>query len=238
MTLLVLVRHGESQWNVERRVQGQDGPGLSPRGEEQAILTARWLAESYPQAQLVTSDLLRCVDTITPLAEVLGRDVAIDPGLRERDFGRWSGVLAEELPERDPDLVRRWRGGEDVIAEVGGEGDAAFTDRVVRSLRAVAARPAVGNVVVCCTHGGPIWHGTRAMVGVASNVLGPVANCSITELRLDDERPPRLFTWNQVAHLPVALRTWIVDANAAAGAARRDASSTGAVGERSRAPQG
>jgi broad specificity phosphatase PhoE len=203
---LVLVRHGESEWNAERRVQGQSGTGLTDQGREQAERTGQLLAEVYPGAVLVASDLRRTWETAAPLARRLGRAPRFERGLRERHFGWWTGLLASEIGERDPDRWKRWHAGEDVIGEVGGEDARTLVGRVVTSVRRLLAG-AAGRPVVCVTHGGPVWHGTRALLGLGDRVLGGVANCGVTEIDLElDEGGAWLVSWNQVAHLPVALR--------------------------------
>ncbi len=207
MKRLVLVRHGESGWNVEGRIQGQLGVGLSPRGHEQAAYTATWLAEAFPNALLAVSDLERTRDTMMPLAEQLGRTPLIEPGLREMDFGNWSGRRARDIEADEPDRWLRWSQGEDVVPEVGGEERGAFTRRVVDTIEQLLFEVDDGEDIVCVTHGGPIKFGVPAMLGLQAGVIGAVANCSITELVLDEGVGRRLDSWNQTAHLPVALRT-------------------------------
>ena len=198
MTRLVLVRHGESAWNAERRIQGQGGTGLSELGHEQARATATVLARIYAGAVVVTSDLQRCLETAEPLGDALGVRPRPEPGLRERDFGSWSGLLVTDVAERDPQRWERWRRGEDVVAEVGGEDTPTLVARVVATLEALAVQDA--SAVICVTHGGPVWHGTHALLDLPP-VLGGVANCAITEIDYTPDRV-RLVSWNQVAHLP------------------------------------
>jgi broad specificity phosphatase PhoE len=201
---LVLVRHGESEWNVARRIQGQAGPGLTSRGEEQAERTALVVADAYPDAYLASSDLARCEETARPLMRELGIEPVYDRGLRERDFGSWTGRLGSEVAETEGDRWLRWRDGHDVVAEVGGEDSPTLVARVLTAAQRLLDE-ASGRPLVCVTHGGPIWHGTQDLLGVRDGVLAGVANCSITELDLEDDRF-RLVAWNQVAHLPRVLR--------------------------------
>jgi len=93
--LLVLVRHGESTWNAEHRLQGQQDPPLSARGREQARAAARVVAGlGLPAARIVCSDLSRARET----AELLGLGAArLDPAWREIDVGRWAGRRAAEV---------------------------------------------------------------------------------------------------------------------------------------------
>lgn len=211
---IVLVRHGESTWNVERRIQGQSGTGLTARGLQQARRTADLLADAYRGALVASSDLQRCSETVTPIAAALGAAARPDRGLRERHFGGWTGLLAEEVAREDAGRWERWRAGEDVVGEVGGETTPELVARVVGALRRLVDE-ASGRPLVCVTHGGPIYHGTHALLGVEQHVLGGVANASVTELEVGEE--VRLVSWNQVAHLPAELRVLLRAADGAPG---------------------
>lgn len=206
MRRLVLVRHGESRWNAEARIQGQQCAGLSPVGHAQARITAAALASAYPGAVLVTSDLQRTVETIAPLELGLRRTARRDPLLRERSFGDWEGELRTEVASRDRLRWERWRAGEDLIAEVGGESAAQLADRVVPVLRELLAATAPGGVTIAVSHGGTIHHGLHRWLGLQPGTLGGVANTSVTEVIAWDGRMV-LDRWNEVAHLPVELRT-------------------------------
>jgi len=203
---LVLVRHGESVWNVEQRVQGQTCRGLTGTGHVQAERTAGMLATWLRDAVVVTSDLGRCRDTAAPIAAAIGVEPAVDPVLRERSFGRWEGMDRDELVEDDADRYRRWRSGEDVIAEVGGESDAVLRERSARAFAALLAGDAEN--VVAVTHGGTIWYGVHELVRISGYRLGAVHNASVTELVLGGRGPagldpaiPHLARFNETSHL-------------------------------------
>ena len=207
MTRLVLVRHGQSEWNAQHRIQGHSGAGLTDRGRHQARHTATWVATTHPTARLVSSDLQRCRQTAAPIAEALQVDAVEDPAVRERSFGRWEGLTLDEVRATDAELFRRWRSGEDVVDQVGGESGADLAVRVAaayqRHVEAVA--PDDGTVVVV-THGGPVWHGMHALLDLPWATLGGVGNAAVTELVLG-ETGWWCESWNQTAHLPVDLRT-------------------------------
>lgn len=202
----MLVRHGQTDANLERRIQGHGGAGLSELGAEQAERTAAWLAALHPGATVVSSDLQRSRETAAPLAARLGTEVVADAGLRERDFGAWTDQLVSELAGTWPELAERWAGGEDVVAEVGGESSAELVGRVVATLRRLVGGVPAGATVICVTHGGPIWHGTHALLEVEPPRLGPVANGSITRLTVADGKA-LLDSWNELGHLPAELHT-------------------------------
>lgn len=207
MKHLLLVRHGESNWNAEGRIQGQRCAGLSPSGHEQAEQMARALVRRHPAASLATSDLQRTVETAAPLAAALGVEAQVDPRLRERHFGAWEGRLRDDVRAEDADRWRRWRHGEDVIVEVGGEPAPVLVARVLEVFRALLDATADGGAAIAVTHGGTIWHGTHALLGLPVPSLGGVANASVAQLAVDgDGRWAVLDRWNEVGHLDVAVR--------------------------------
>jgi glucosyl-3-phosphoglycerate phosphatase len=207
---LVLVRHGESIWNAEGRIQGQECAGLSDTGHAQAKVTGHALAEAYPDAAVVTSDLLRCQQTAAPLLEGLAVEPTVDARLRERSFGAWEGRLRAEVAAADAERVERWRAGEDVIGEVGGETAVMLADRVGPVLRELLAAVPDEGVTIAVTHGGPVWHGTHLLLGLPLGTLGTVDNASVTVLASWTGQDVVLHRWNETAHLPVELRTgWV-----------------------------
>jgi broad specificity phosphatase PhoE len=203
---LVLVRHGESIWNAEGRVQGQSCAGLSELGHAQARAVAVALAATYPVASVVTSDLQRTVETTAPLAEALGVEPTLDATVRERSFGSWERRLRREVVADDPDRWQRWLDGEEVIAEVGGESATQLTDRVVPRLRELLASTPDGGVTIVVTHGGPIWHGTHVLLDVPRGTFAGIDNASVTAFLGFDDRVV-LDRWNEVAHLPPSERS-------------------------------
>jgi len=224
---LILVRHGESVWNVDHRVQGHTCRGLTDHGRVQAERTAQLLAARISDAVVVSSDLGRCRDTAAPLVAALGIDPLVDATLRERNFGRWEGMTREDLERDDPARYLRWRAGEDVIAEVGGESDVVLRERSAAvfskllGLRggsddtgSAAADVLEGDVlegaetIVAVTHGGTIWYGVHEMLRIAGYRLGTVDNASVTELVVGGRGPagldlaaPRMARFNETSHL-------------------------------------
>ncbi|MDX1510107.1 MAG: histidine phosphatase family protein [Nitriliruptorales bacterium] len=206
MKRLVLIRHGQSAWNVERRVQGQSGTGLTDVGREQAKAVAVRIADQYPGAPAWTSDLQRCEETVESIEDALGVTATRHVGLRERDFGSWTGQLVTEIAENDTERFQRWANGEDVIGEVGGESSQVLGDRVEDTLEHILGELAEGGTAVVVTHGGPVWHGTHRWVDLAEPSLGGVANCSITEL-VEWEQRRFCDQWNGTGHLAPELVT-------------------------------
>lgn len=223
MGRLILVRHGESVWNAEGRIQGQACNGLSPIGIEQAQYTANALAAAYANALLVSSDIFRTRQTVEPLSALLSVTPVFDPRLRERSFGTWETQLRSEIQASDPDRWARHVAGEDVIGEIGGETAEELVDRVLAAFRAILADASDDQIVIAVTHGGPVYYGVHRALGLQPGVLGTVANTSITELvafageaPVTRPLPVVLERYNEIAHLPVELRTTWRPARAAA----------------------
>ena len=209
MHRVILVRHGESLWNAERRLQGHEGVGLSDRGRVQARVSAEWLAAVHPAARIATSDLERAVETADAFAAALGRAPRVSHQLRDRDLGDWSGRAFADLQREEPDRLARWRAGEDIFPEVGGESNEDMVARWEAEVRALLAGLGDHGVLVVVSHGGPIFWGVPALCGLPDGVLGPPANCGISVLEWRDgvSGTGRLLAWNQTTHLGARLRS-------------------------------
>lgn len=206
MNRLVLIRHGQSAWNVERRVQGQRGTGLTDIGRDQAKATAARVADQFPAARVWTSDLDRCIETVDSIEDALGVEAVRTVGVRERDFGDWTGLLVTEIAENDAERFQRWANGEDVIGEVGGESSDVLGDRVASALEEILGALQDGETGIVVTHGGPVWHGTHRWLGLDEPALGGVANCSMTDL-VEWEQRRFCDQWNATGHLSADLVT-------------------------------
>ena len=157
MTTLLLVRHGETDWNADGRLQGQTDRPLSDFGRRQARQLAEELADEELEA-IYASDLSRARETAEIVAERLELPVVLDPDLREKDWGTWEGLTGVE---RDR-------------VEFVGEPTEAHQERILRALRRISERhPGDGRVLVV-THGGSIRRVQTAALGWA---LPVVENC-------------------------------------------------------------
>jgi broad specificity phosphatase PhoE len=229
---LVLVRHGESIWNAERRIQGQACAGLSARGHAQAAAAALALAATYPGARLVTSDLQRTRETVAPLEAVVGRRAEQDPRLRERSFGTWERRLRDEVAQEEGDRWQRWLGGEDVVGEVGGESAEDLVARVRPVLWELLEATPDGGVTIAVTHGGPVWHGVHDLVGVPPGTFGGVDNASLHELLAfggGGVGSVLVDRWNETGHVPAHLRSGWTPAVAVTNDGNGDGSGRGAL---------
>jgi probable phosphoglycerate mutase len=150
--VILLARHGETDDNAERRVQGSLDPGLNDRGREQARELARSVADEGIAA-LWSSDLRRAAETAEVAGAELGLDPRLDERLRESDRGRWQGRLLQEIQAEEPEAWAAWmRGGAD-FRFPDGESLGEHLERTRAALDDVAAGP-LPALVVC--HGGTI----------------------------------------------------------------------------------
>ncbi|MCC5948911.1 MAG: histidine phosphatase family protein [Nitriliruptoraceae bacterium] len=199
MARLTIVRHGESVANAQHRIQGHQCAGLTETGLAQADACAAWLAVRRPAVRRVlVSDLGRAVQTATPIVAALGAALEIDEVWRERSCGSFEGLRADELDQVDPAVAARYRAGEDVFGEVGGESPQQLLDRVVPRFEALLDGD---EDVIVVTHGGPTWFGTQTLLGIERGTLGRPGNAAITELSRDPGGPTRLRAWNERGHL-------------------------------------
>jgi len=181
-TRLLLVRHGQSTWNDQRRIQGQLDPPLSELGREQARRLAERLADGAFNG-FYTSDLRRARDTASAVAAVTGREAEPRADLREIALGEWEGLTREELIDRYPELWERWQRAPSWDIPPGCEGAAAFEARVALALQRILERHPRGDVLVV-THGGVIQVALARVFGKGSAGVFPfvIDNCSITTL--------------------------------------------------------
>jgi probable phosphoglycerate mutase len=190
MTTILLARHGETDWNNERRWQGHADRPLNDAGRAQARELAESLADGGIEV-IYSSDLLRAHETALIVGGRLGLPVNVDPGLREVDVGDWSGRVHSEIEGADPEGFRRWNAGGK--GWNGGESYEQMGERVVATVLEIAGRHPRQNVLVV-THGGSIRACRASAAGIdyaASRIvsaIGSMANCEVTELHVADGR--------------------------------------------------
>ncbi|WP_418318424.1 histidine phosphatase family protein [Piscinibacter sakaiensis] len=199
-TRVVAVRHGETAWNVDSRIQGHLDIELNPSGRRQAerlghALSADGLAAVY------SSDLSRAFDTAQAIARHSGLAVRTDLGLRERNFGSFQGQTFQQIESRWPELSRRWRRRDPDFAPPGGESLLAFYQRCVAAAeRLAAAHP--GEAIAIVAHGGVLDCLYRAATRISLQAPRTwlVTNASINRL-LHSGQGFTLVGWADSAHL-------------------------------------
>ena len=204
-TKLLLIRHGETAWNAEHRIQGQLDIPLSPLGILQAARLAECLANESIDA-VYSSAQSRAWLTAAPLAARLGLEVIAEPRLRERSFGIFEGLTLDEIAARYPEEFKKWRERDPAWRPEGGESGQQLINRVMAAVTDIGARHA-GQTVALVSHGGVLdviyraaraleWHAPREhqMLNAAVNRLTASAfDSAPIALSID--------LWGDVAHL-------------------------------------
>jgi probable phosphoglycerate mutase len=149
---VLAIRHGETTWNVDTRIQGQLDIGLNDTGRWQAERLAGALAEE-PIRAIYASDLGRAHDTAMAISRATGVAVTAEQGLRERHFGEFQGKTFAEIEAVLPEQARLWRTRDPAFTPTGGESLLQLRERVVATAEKLAARHA-GELIVLVGHGG------------------------------------------------------------------------------------
>ncbi|PSL00743.1 putative phosphoglycerate mutase [Murinocardiopsis flavida] len=192
---VILLRHGQTDWNADKRFQGHSDIPLNEAGLRQARHAAGLLVSLRPDA-IVASDLKRAAATAYELAERTGLPVEFDKGLRERSGGSWEGLTRSEIRERWPEefITMDIPDGED-MALVGNR----VNDAIERGLGRVPEH----GVLVAVSHGAALRAGINRMLGFPPEkreALGPLGNCSWSMLG-----PARSGAWRLLEHNAASL---------------------------------
>ncbi|NBM15745.1 histidine phosphatase family protein [Streptomyces sp. GC420] len=175
---IVLWRHGQTAWNLERRFQGTTDIELTETGIAQARRSARLLAAMKPET-IVASDLKRVVATAAELAAITGLTVAHDRNLRETYAGVWQGLTHEEIIERHGEEYAAWKRGEPV-RRGGGELETEVADRAAPVVLEHADKLSDNGTLVVVSHGGTIRTTIGRLLGLEAaswESLGGLSNC-------------------------------------------------------------
>lgn len=204
MTELVLIRHGETDWNRELRFQGQADVPLNAVGLEQARRLGERLAGEALDG-LVCSDLTRARQTAGPIharnARVALADLVLDAALREQNFGELEGLRVPDIQARLPELWSQWLAFQADFAPSGGESTRQFHGRVMSALR-VLAQTHVQKTLVVVTHGGVLDMVFRTARGLP--LSGPrqseIPNAGLNRVRFTGQAID-IVSWADTQHL-------------------------------------
>jgi broad specificity phosphatase PhoE len=199
---LLLVRHGQSTWNQEHRIQGQLDPPLSNEGRRQASKLGRRLA-GRRLAGFYASDLRRALETATVIGKAVGLEPTPMAELREIYLGEWEGLGAGELATRFPEAWAGWTEEPNWDLVPGGEGSTAFDARVAAALDSIFKRHQEGDVLVV-THGGVIQTALHHVLGRPARgiFVFKIQNASMSVIEERGGRPV-ISGVNDVGHLEV-----------------------------------
>ena len=200
MTRVIVVRHGQTEWNVQARIQGQGDSNLTPEGIAQARAIAQRLAKE-PFDALISSDLGRAFETARVIAQRCNLPIATDERLRERCFGVGEGMTYDEVDRAYPGAFARIRNVDPDFIIPNGESRRQFHDRVRDAFESLA-QAHQGRTIVIVTHGGVLATFFRHVHDIPLDVAHPIAitNASYNVLRHDGARWS-VETWSDNAHL-------------------------------------
>lgn len=187
---VLLVRHGQSEWNATRRLQGQADIALSEKGRAQAASIGPVVRSIAPD-RIISSDLRRASET----ASIINAgEFSETEMLRENNVGDWTGREIDDIVAEDRMAWLGWRAG--TMSPPGGESWEAFADRVTGAITAEMLNPCNNLLVIC--HGGVIRAVLQRLLNLQPANIIPVGPGSLSAIRLSDdsEKPPRLELFN------------------------------------------
>ena len=189
---LVLWRHGRTSWNSINRFQGQEDVPLDEVGLDQARRAAQTLIGLQP-THIVSSDLMRAVDTARALASLAELEVQTDPDLRETFAGAWQGLTRTELLQQFPHDYAAWAGDSN-LRPGGGETRLEVAERVMRGIHRALEQVPAGGTLVVASHGGSLRAALGRLLALEPaqwTALGVLANAQWSVLIELDENIPR-----------------------------------------------
>ena len=214
-TRVLAIRHGETAWNVDGRIQGQLDVPLNDMGRWQVHRLALAVADE-DIAAVYSSDLLRAIETAQAVARGSGQAIVADTGLRERGFGLFEGLSYAEISARWPADAERWRQRDPAFGAPGGETLNQFFERSIATATRLAARHP-GQTIALVAHGGVMDCLYRAASRIALDAprSWQLGNASINRLLYT----PQGFTlvgWSDSYHLDDYTQDECADADAPA----------------------
>ena len=200
MTELILIRHGETDWNRELRFQGHVDVGLNEVGREQARRIGLRLARE-PAHRLYASDLMRAQQTASPVGAGLKLPTLADPSLREQNFGRVDGMRVDDIQAQYPQEWAGWLRFQEDFCMPGGETTRQFHARIMDAVNCLVAAHR-GETLVIVTHGGVldmIYRSARSL-GLNGPRQSDIPNAGFNRVRVR-EGGIDILTWAEVEHL-------------------------------------
>jgi broad specificity phosphatase PhoE len=203
MTRIVLVRHGETEWNRVERFRGRADVPLNERGISQAEAVARRIQRSWQATAVYSSPLSRAVRTAEAIARRLSLSVQVHPGLLDIDYGMWEGLSPDEVRQRWPELLLAWYEKPHTVRIPGGESLDELRSRCGEVLEEIAARHTESTVVL-------VGHTVvnriilLAVLGLGSERFWHLRQdtCAINEIESDGQEFT-LASMNDTCHLHV-----------------------------------
>lgn len=206
-TTLLLVRHGETEWNKLGKFQGCTDIELSKDGINQAENLKLKLNEEFDV--IYSSPLKRAYETAKILAKDTDKDITILEDIREINFGEWEGLTISQISEKYPEIFKVWRTDKKEAPFVGG--DASTKNAVNRTLRCIIdiIKKHKGEKIVIVAHGGIIKAALIGLFNWDMSMYHKIAlgNTCINTVTFDDEMKPTIIGINDTSHLNENVKT-------------------------------
>jgi 2,3-bisphosphoglycerate-dependent phosphoglycerate mutase len=201
-TQVLFIRHGETEWNAIKRIQGHIDIPLSVHGVLQAEQLGQRLAREGGLEAVYSSDLLRAQQTARPFADALGLDVRLSERLRERFYGAFQGHDSDEINDKFPAEYIEWQTRDPGFAPPGdGESQRVFYHRIVHAMEPIVAAHPNGRVAVVA-HGGVLdcVYRFAKKLSLQDPREWPLLNCSVNVVDYA-EGAATVVSWGDIAHL-------------------------------------
>lgn len=201
MLRLLLIRHGETDWNFQQKNQGQTDIPLNEKGKQQSEQL-----NSHLQTEKIdfiySSDLTRCMEMAKKISDQHNVSVIQDIRLRERNYGNWEGLTSEEIQTSDYENFMKYHLDPAMYSPSGGETGIEVFSRVTYFLSEILNKHKNGNIAII-SHGGTIAHLLSALLNATPSTASSLRfdNCSITEVHCLENGRKKLIRFNDTSHL-------------------------------------
>lgn len=210
MTKVIFIRHGQTEWNVTGRYQGQSDVKLTEEGKQQAVK----LAENFPVAEVAAiyaSDLCRAMVTAETIAEKFGLKVQPEPAFRELSFGEWEGLTYPQIVENWEDAMANFMQHPDIMEIPGGESFPEVQQRAMTRLNELIQKHE-GQTIVVVAHGAVLRTMLTAALHMPLQYLWSIRqfNTAVNIVRYDEGANPTVELLNSTAHLGGKIQRGII----------------------------
>ena len=203
MTEIIIIRHGETEWNKTGRFQGHSDVPLSAEGRAQAEALGRNLAVDHVDA-IYASDLMRAIETAVPLAARFGREVIPDPLLRELHFGAWEGRNFQDVNAESPDKMKKFYNDPECVDIPDSEPFPDFQKRIAGRVREIV-HTQQGKRVIIVSHGASIRILLSDILAMPIRSIWHIAqfNTAVNKIRFEEDGFAIVTLMNDISHLRV-----------------------------------
>ena len=210
MTKVIFIRHGQTEWNVTGRYQGQSDVQLSEEGRQQAVK----LAENFPVEKvdaIYASDLQRAMVTAETIAQKFGLKVKAEPAFRELSFGDWEGLTYQQIVDKWEDAMANFLQHPDILEIPGGESFPAVQKRATKRLGELLPKHD-GQTIVVVAHGAVLRTMLTAALHMPLQYLWSIRqfNTAVNIVRYDADANPTVELLNSTAHLGSSVQRGII----------------------------